>query len=50
VDPLIVAPIIAATILGVLLIWLFLNTHSRRKKEKLVRDFHNRLKEEGIEE
>ncbi len=48
VDPMIVAPIIGTSILAVLLIWLLLNTHSRRRKEKLVQEYKRRLKEGGL--
>ena len=50
VDPFIVAPVIAAAILGVLLIWLLLSTHGKKKKEKLMTEYRNRLREEGIEQ
>ena len=39
IDPLFVAPGIAAFILGVLLLWMILNTRSRRKAEKFKKQY-----------
>ena len=48
IDPFIVAPIIGTSILAILLIWLILNNYSKRKREKLLLAYKDRMEKEGI--